>query len=160
MAIFGRFTERAQRALAAAQRAAAEMRQPYVGTEHLLLGLLKEGDRLPPAITDRANVDKVKEILAQRRGETTLLSGTPRFEMTPRAKKILELSILESRRLGQTYVSAEHFWLAILREGEGVAANILRQLGVDFQRAREELVQRIRMERLPVHSLLIIISYS
>ncbi len=148
MAIFGRFTERAQRALASAQRAAAEMRQPYVGTEHLLLGLLKEDqDNLPPAIGEKVNYERVMDMLSERKGETVLFSGTPRFEMTPRAKKLLELSILESRRLGQTYVSAEHFWLAILREGEGVAANLLRQLGVDFQLAREQLVQRIRTER-------------
>ena len=150
MAIFGRFTERAQRALAAAQRAAAEMRQPYVGTEHMLLGLLKEDqDNLPPALSEKVSYEKVADMLSERREETVLLSGTPRFEMTPRAKKLLELSILESRRLGQTYVSAEHFWLAILREGEGVAANLLRQLGVDFQQAREQLVQRIRTERPP-----------
>jgi len=148
MAIFGRFTERAQRALAAAQRAAAEMRQPYVGTEHMLLGLLKEeGDNLPPAIGEKVSYEKIADMLSERRGETVLFSGTPRFEMTPRAKKLLELSILESRRLGQTYVSAEHFWLAILREGEGVAANLLKQLGVDFQQAREQVVQRIRTER-------------
>ncbi|MBP3635954.1 MAG: ATP-dependent Clp protease ATP-binding subunit [Clostridia bacterium] len=148
MAIFGRFTERAQRALAAAQRAAAEMRQPYVGTEHMLLGLLKEdAEHLPPAIGDKVSYEQIMSMLSERRSETMLLSGTPRFEMTPRAKKLLELSILESRRLGQTYVSAEHFWLAILREGEGVAANLLRQLGVDFQQAREQLVQRIRTER-------------
>ncbi|MBE5803470.1 MAG: ATP-dependent Clp protease ATP-binding subunit, partial [Clostridiales bacterium] len=146
--MFGRFTERAQRALAAAQRAAAEMRQPYVGTEHMLLGLLKEeGDNLPPAIGEKVSYEKIASMLSERKGETMLLSGTPRFEMTPRAKKMLELSILESRRLGQTYVSAEHFWLALLREGEGVAANLLRQLGVDFQQAREQLVQRIRTER-------------
>ncbi|MBQ8312807.1 MAG: ATP-dependent Clp protease ATP-binding subunit [Clostridia bacterium] len=148
MAIFGRFTERAQRALASAQRAAAEMRQPYVGTEHLLLGLLKEDqDNLPPALSEKVSYERVMDMLSERKGETMLFSGTPRFEMTPRAKKLLELSILESRRLGQTYVSAEHFWLAILREGEGVAANLLRQLGVDFQQAREQLVQRIRTER-------------
>lgn len=147
MAIFGRFTERAQRALAAAQRAAAEMRQPYVGTEHMLLGLLKEdADNLPPAIGEKASYEKVADMLSQRREEAVLLSGTPRFEMTPRAKKLLELSILESRRLGQTYVSAEHFWLAILREGEGVAANLLRQLGVDFRLAREQVLERIRAE--------------
>ena len=148
MAIFGRFTERAQRALASAQRAAAEMRQPYVGTEHLLLGLLKEDqDNLPPALSEKVSYERVMDMLSERKGETMLFSGTLRFEMTPRAKKLLELSILESRRLGQTYVSAEHFWLAILREGEGVAANLLRQLGVDFQQAREQLVQRIRTER-------------
>lgn len=147
MAIFGRFTERAQRALAAAQRAAAEMRQPYVGTEHMLLGLLKEeADNLPPAIGEKVSYERVADMLSQRREDALLLSGSPRFEMTPRAKKLLELSILESRRLGQTYVSAEHFWLAILREGEGVAANLLRQAGVDFQQAREQVLERIRTE--------------
>lgn len=154
MAIFGRFTERAQRALAAAQRAAADMRQPYVGTEHMLLGLLKEeADNLPPAIGEKASYERVADMLSQRREEAVLLSGSPRFEMTPRAKKVLELSILESRRLGQTYVSAEHFWLAILREGEGVAANLLRQLGVNFQLAREQVLERIRTEHAPEPSM-------
>ncbi len=150
MAIFGRFTERAQRALAAAQRAAADMRQPYVGTEHMLLGLLKEeADNLPPAIGEKASYEQVADMLSARQEETTLFSGSPRFEMTPRAKKVLELSILESRRLGQTYVSAEHFWLALLREDEGVAANLLHQLGVDFQKAREQVLERIRIEHAP-----------
>ena len=144
MAIFGRFTERAQRALASAQRAAAEMKQPYVGTEHILLGLLREGD-VPPAMEGRVTEEAVREMMSSG-GETQLLTGSPRFELTPRAKKLLELSILESRKLGQTYVSVEHFWLAILREGDGVAGSILRQLGVDFDRARQELIQRIRME--------------
>ena len=149
MAIFGRFTERAQRALAAAQRAAAEMRQPYVGTEHLLLGLLKDTEGLPPALAEKVSYDQVARLLQERQSEGVLITGTPRFEMTPRAKKLLEMSILESRRMGQTYVSAEHFWLALLREEDGVAASILRQLGVDFSRAREELIQRLRMEREP-----------
>ena len=149
MAIFGRFTERAQRALAAAQRAAAEMRQPYVGTEHLLLGLLKDTEGLPPALAEKVSYDQVARLLQERQSEGVLITGTPRFEMTPRAKKLLEMSILESRRMGQTYVSAEHFWLALLREEDGVASSILRQLGVDFRLAREELIQRLRMEREP-----------
>ena len=149
MAIFGRFTERAQRALAAAQRAAAEMRQPYVGTEHLLLGLLKDTEGLPPSLAEKVSYDQVARLLQERQSEGVLITGTPRFEMTPRAKKLLEMSILESRRMGQTYVSAEHFWLALLREEDGVASSILRQLGVDFRLAREELIQRLRMEREP-----------
>ena len=149
MAIFGRFTERAQRALAAAQRAAAEMRQPYVGTEHLLLGLLKDTEGLPPSLAEKVSYDQVLALLRERQSEGVLITGTPHFEMTPRAKKLLEMSILESRRMGQTYVSAEHFWLALLREEDGVASSILRQLGVDFRLAREELIQRLRMEREP-----------
>ena len=147
MAIFGRFTERVQRALASAQRAAAELHSPFVGTEHILLGLLKEADQLPPALAEKVSFDGVMALVRERRGESALLGVPPRFEMTPRAKKLLEMSILESRRLGQTYVSTEHFWLAILREGEGVAANLLRQCGVDFARAREELVQLSRQQR-------------
>ena len=149
MAIFGRFTERAQRALAAAQLAAAEMRQPYVGTEHLLLGLLKDTEGLPPSLAEKVSYDQVLALLRERQSEGVLITGTPHFEMTPRAKKLLEMSILESRRMGQTYVSAEHFWLALLREEDGVASSILRQLGVDFRLAREELIQRLRMEREP-----------
>ena len=144
MAIFGRFTERAQRVLAAAQRAAAETGQSYVGTEHLLLGLLKEDDNPPPAVAEKVNYDRVRRML-QSDGQEAGLSQV-RFDMTPRTKKLLELSILESRKLGQTYVSVEHFWLAILRENEGMAASILRQLGVDFSRARVEVIQRLRAE--------------
>ncbi len=147
MAIFGRFTERAQRALSAAQREAAELRQPYVGTEHLLLGLLKEQDRLPAAIGAKVDYDRVRELLSAGTGERlTTVTPSPLFELTPRAKKLLEQSILESRRLGQSYVSVEHFWLAILREGDGVAANVLRQLGVDFDQAREELLAQLRTQ--------------
>lgn len=147
MAIFGRFTERAQRALSAAQREAAELRQPYVGTEHLLLGLLKETDRLPAAIGTKVSYDRVRELLSVGDGDRVVsVSASPLFELTPRAKKLLEQSIMESRRLGQSYVSVEHFWLAILREGDGVAANVLRQLGVDFDQAREELLLQLRTQ--------------
>ena len=145
MAFFGRFTERAQRALSAAQREAAELRQPYVGTEHLLLGLLKETDRLPAAIGTKVSYERVRELLSVGDGDRVVSVGTPPlFDLTPRAKKLLEQSIMESRRLGQSYVSVEHFWLAILREGDGVAANVLRQLGVDFDKAREELLIQLR----------------
>ena len=145
MAIFGQFTERAQRALASAQRAAAEARQPYVGAEHLLLGLLRESDSVPPCIAEHVNEEKVRALLPEEAGGDMPVRATGRFEMTPRAKKLLELAILESRRLGQTYVSVEHFWLAMLRDTGGLAANILQQLGVDFRQAREELLQQIRM---------------
>lgn len=87
MAIFGRFTERAQRALASAQQAAAEMHQPYVGTEHMLLGLLREGDA-PPAIAEHVTEEQVRDMLATDR-ETALLAGRSRFELTPRAKMLM-----------------------------------------------------------------------
>ena len=144
MAIFGQFTERAQRALASAQRAAAEMHQPYVGTEHLLMGLLREADGVPPSVAAQVNEEKVKALLPEEAPSAEQGRTSGRFEMTPRAKKLLELAILESRRLGQTYVSVEHFWLAILRDVDGLAGHILRQLGVDVRQAREEVVQQLR----------------
>ena len=144
MAIFGQFTERAQRALASAQRAAAEMHQPYVGTEHLLMGLLREADGVPPSVAAQVNEEKVKALLPEEASSAEQGRTSGRFEMTPRAKKLLELAILESRCLGQTYVSVEHFWLAILRDVDGLAGHILRQLGVDVRQAREEVVQQLR----------------
>ena len=146
MAIFGQFTERAQRALASAQRAAAEMKQPYVGTEHLLLGLIREGD-MPPAIAACVDEAKVKALLPEEAPSAMPPRPAGRFEMTPRAKKLLELAILESRRLGQTYVSVEHFWLATLRDVDGLAGHILHQLGVDVRQAREEIIQQLRAGR-------------
>ena len=149
MPIFGRFTERAQRVLNAARKAAIELHQPYVGTEHLLLGLLREDDNLPEEIAGKAGYDRVRDMIAfERSGVQTPTENMhpPRFDMTPRTKKLLELSVLEARKLGQSYVSAEHFWLAILRENEGMAANLLHQLGVNFDTAREQLLQLIRME--------------
>ncbi len=148
MAIFGRFTERAQRVLTAAQQAAAEMHQPYVGTEHLLLGLLREDDNIPEAVSQKVTYDQVADMISLERSAGALAAPSPvRVEMTPRTKKLLELSIVESRRLGQGYVSAEHFWLALLQEREGLAASLLRQLGVDMAGARLEILTRIQRER-------------
>ena len=150
MAIFGQFTQRAQRALAAAQQAAAEMHQPYVGTEHLLLGLIRETDSLPPAMRGKVDYEKVMKLLSFEKSDP-VYTATARFEMTPRARKLLEMSVLESHRLGQSYVSVEHFWLAILQSGDGVATNVLHQLGVDFSQAREELTRQARMEPDPAN---------
>ena len=147
MAIFGRFTERAQRVLSAAQQAAADMRQPYVGTEHLLLGLLREDDQIPEAISGKVTYDQVADMISLERPVSAPAAGPVRVELTPRTKKLLELSIVESRRLGQGYVSVEHFWLALLQEREGLAASILRQLGVDMSAARQELLSRVQRQR-------------
>ena len=143
MAIFGRFTQRAQQAIAYAQQAAVSLKQHYVGTEHILLGLLREpGDaisELMPNVTYDAVREKVVELVGK--GES---APSGMLELTPRSKKILEGSILESRKLKQTYVGTEHFWLALLHEGEGVAVNILREMGVDVAQLENGILQRLQ----------------
>ena len=145
MALFGRFTERAQKALTYAQQAAVELKHHYVGTEHLLLGLLKEPGEPIRALLGNVTYDAVMErvIALIGRGEEEL-DGT--LELTPRGKKILEASMIESRRLNHTFVGAEHFWLAILREREGVANNILREMEVDSEKLRESILALLKSE--------------
>lgn len=143
MAIFGRFTQRAQRAVAAAQQAAVLLHQPYVGTEHLLLGLLKEpGPVVAEALPENVNYDTVMEQVRTLLGEGNTQRASM-LELTPRSKKILEASILESRRLKHSFVGTEHFWLALLKEGEGVAVNLLRSMGVDIQALQQKILESI-----------------
>ena len=143
MAIFGRFTQRAQRAIAAAQQAASSLHQSYVGTEHLLLGLLKDpgpvvAGLLPENITYESVLEQVKSVLGEGNAQQVSM-----LELTPRSKKILEGSILESRRLHHSFVSTEHFWLSLLKEGEGVAVNLLKSMGVDTQDLQQKLFEAL-----------------
>jgi len=143
MAIFGRFTQRAQRAVTYAQQAAVALHQSYVGTEHLLLGLLKDpgsviAEALPANVTYDTVMEQVRSVLGEG---STEKSGM--LELTPRSKKILEGSILESRRLKHSFVGTEHFWLALLKEGEGVAVNLLRSMGVDIQALQQKILENV-----------------
>ncbi|MDD3334186.1 MAG: ATP-dependent Clp protease ATP-binding subunit [Eubacteriales bacterium] len=142
--MFGRFTQRAQQAVAAAQQAAVALKQPYVGTEHLLLGLLKEPGAmmtglLPENVTYDAVFERVRSVLGEGNRQ-----GGGMLELTPRSKKILESSIMESRRLGHSFVGTEHFWLALLREGEGVAVTLLREMGVDTQELQNSISENLK----------------
>ena len=144
MAIFGRFTQRAQHAVAFAQQAAVSLKQHYVGTEHLLLGLLKEPgpmleSLLPENITYDNTMAKVKELIGE--GDSPV-SGM--LELTPRSKKILEGSIAESKQLNHSFVGTEHFWLALLHEGEGVAVNLLREMGLDIDALNKSLTEAMQ----------------
>ena len=141
MAIFGRFTQRAQQAIAYAQQAAVALKQHYVGTEHILLGLLKEPgpmleSLLPDTVTYDSTLEKVRELVGE--GDSPV-SGM--LELTPRSKKILEGSIAESKQLNHQFVGTEHFWLALLHEGEGVAVNLLREMGVDIETLTKNLTE-------------------
>ena len=143
MAIFGRFTQRAQRAVAAAQQAAMLLHQPYVGTEHILLGLLKEpGPVVSEVLPEGVNYETVLERVRTLLGEGNMQSGGM-LELTPRSKKILESSILESRKLHHSFVGTEHFWLALLKEGEGVAVSLLRSMGVDTQEMQQKILEAL-----------------
>jgi len=143
MALFGRFTQRAQRAINFAHQAATKLRQPYVGTEHILLGLLKDpGPVISGVLPESINYDAVFEQVRRVLGEGT---AQPKLslELTPRSKKILEGSILESRRLGHSFVSTEHFWLSLLKEGEGVAVNLLKTMGANPQEMQQKILENL-----------------
>ena len=146
MPIFGRFTQKAQQILQFSQRIASELQMSYVGTEHLLLAMLKLGASVPKAVSSRMSFEsalsEIQEHLQdQERGEA---GEGSRIELSPRAKKLLETSVMESRKIGQNYVSAEHLWLAMLGSDDGVAGALLRKSGVDLSAAREEILQQMR----------------
>ena len=148
MPIFGCFTQKAQQTLGLAQRIAADLQQPYVGTEHILMALLKGNASVPKAVSERMSFESLteelkKEIAALNDPEANKVPGA-RIELSPRAKKTLENSMLESRKLGQNYVTVEHLWLALLGNDDGVAGALLRRAGVDLSAAREELLRQMR----------------
>ncbi|MBQ9264792.1 MAG: ATP-dependent Clp protease ATP-binding subunit [Clostridia bacterium] len=147
MAIFGRFNERAQRVIAAAQRAAVEMGHNYVGTEHFLIGLLKEARSDAPALPDNVITETVTEAVKQITGTT---GHTPsQLELTPRVKKIMETSIREAQRLGQPYVTAGHFWLALLGDRESVAMRVLIGMGCDIDKVRQSVQKALGNQNKP-----------
>ncbi len=141
--MYGRFTQRAQRAIAQAQKEAAALHQRYVGTEHLLIALLRTDDNLTPEISRCVSADKAASILLAGGLDPT---GTPvptRYDMTPRMKKVLDQAIAESHEHGQSYVTAEHLWLAMLSDRESLASSILTKCGLAFARARAELEHQL-----------------
>ncbi len=139
MALFGRFTERAQRALQGAQHAAVAMKHHYVGTEHLLMGLMQVQDDKDREMLQGITAEQVQdEILRVVEMGDAPVTGA--LSLTPRTKKVLDGAMAESRALGQNYIGAEHLWLALLREGEGVAAHVLTSLGVDLEEARDTIL--------------------
>jgi ATP-dependent Clp protease ATP-binding subunit ClpC len=147
MAIFGRFTQRAQQTIAYAQQASVALKQQYVGTEHILLGLLKNPDPtmsrlLPEQVTYEAVMERVRDL-----GEgTATVRGI--LELTPRSKKLLEGSIIQSKRFNHAYVGTEHFWLALLREEESVAVSILHDLDVDTEALSQQLTKMLQSDNV------------
>lgn len=140
--MFGRFTERAQRVLLLAQEEAQYFDHSYVGTEHILLGIIKEGEGNASRILQEAGItlENVRQQVENMEGRGTPSVYQTEIALTPRTKRLLELSIMEARNLGHNYVGPEHLLLGLLREGEGVAIAALQALGADFNKIRTELL--------------------
>jgi ATP-dependent Clp protease ATP-binding subunit ClpA len=139
--MFERFTDRARRVVVLAQEEARLLNHNYLGTEHLLLGLIHEGQGVAAkaleslGISQEAVRSQVEEIIGQ--GEVAPSGHIP---FTPRAKKVLELSLREAKQLGHNYIGTEHILLGLIREGEGVAAQVLVRLGAELSPTRRQVI--------------------
>ncbi len=139
--MFGRFTERSQRVLAFAQEEAVRLGHNNIGTEHILLGLVKEGEGIAAKALQSLNVN-LEKVQAEVEGLIGKGDEKPTtIAYTPRAKKVIELSMDEARKLGHTYVGTEHILLGLIREGEGVAARVLNNLGISLNKTRQQVLQ-------------------
>jgi len=142
MPMFERFTDRARAVVVGAQDEARALRHNYIGTEHILLGLLREGEGVAAKTLQALGISletvrqQVEEIIGQ--GQQALSGHIP---FTPRAKKSLELSLREALQLGHNYIGTEHILLGLIREGDGVAAQVLVRLGADLNRVRQQVIQ-------------------
>jgi Clp amino terminal domain, pathogenicity island component len=151
--MFERFTDRARRVVVLAQEESRMLNHNYIGTEHLLLGLIHEGEGVAAQALESLGIslEAVRRKVVERVGEGQA-APTGHIPFTPRAKKVLELSLREALQLGHNYIGTEHLLLGLIREGdgvalgltrerEGVAAQVLQQLGADLNRVRQEVIQ-------------------
>jgi ATP-dependent Clp protease ATP-binding subunit ClpC len=140
--VFERFTDRARHVVVYAQEEARILNHNYIGTEHILLGLIREGEGVASRALESMSISldaarrRVEEIIGQ--GQTAPAGHIP---FTPRAKKVLELALREALQLGHNYIGTEHILLGLLREGEGVGAQVLQELGADLDRVRQTVIQ-------------------
>src|SRR4051812_3998579 len=139
---FDKFTERARKVLTLAQEEAQRFNHNYIGTEHLLLGLVREGDGVAARVLSNMGVQLPKVRSAVEfiigRGEGAVVGD---IGLTPRAKKVIELAVDEARRLNHHYIGTEHLLLGLVREGEGIAAGVLESLGVNLEKVRAQVMQ-------------------
>jgi ATP-dependent Clp protease ATP-binding subunit ClpC len=140
--MFERFTDRARRVVVEAQKEARTLNHNYIGTEHILLGLIREGGGVGVKALESLGISldtvrqEVQEIIGQ--GQHAPSGHIP---FTPQAKKVLELTLPESKALGHHYIGTEHILLGLIREGDGVAAQVLVKLGADLNRVRQQVIQ-------------------
>src|SRR5437588_4539766 len=139
---FDRFTVRARKVLTLAQEEAQRLQHSYIGTEHLLLGLVREGEGLAAKVLTALDVDLD---MARDRVEATIGRGKRvvpgEIGLTPRAKKVIELAVDEARRLNHDYIGTEHLLLGLIREGEGIGADVLESFGLSLQEVRAKTIQ-------------------
>ena len=141
------FTERARRSIVLAQEEAARLGNNYIGTEHLLLGIISEGESVAAKVLERLGINLLRvrtevEAIVGKGGQTT----QQEVVFTPRAKRVIELAFEEAKTLNHNYIGTEHLLLGLVREGEGVAARVLNNLEVDPQKVRSEIVQFLGLE--------------
>ena len=138
------FTDRVRKVLQMAREEAARLHHEYVGTEHILLGLIREGEGVAAAVLTNLNVDleeiqqKIEETV--KKGKAAAAAG-PDLPYTSRAKKVLELAMSEARELNHSYVGTEHLLLGLLREEKGIAAQVLTDAGVNLEQSRAETLR-------------------
>ncbi len=142
--MFERFTDRARRVVVLAQEEARRLNHNYIGTEHILLGLIQEGEGHAAKAIEELNIsiDSVRSEVVEIIGEGQQ-SPSGHIPFTPRAKKVLELSLREALQLGHNYIGTEHILLGLIREGEGVAAQVLKKLGAELSQVRQTVIKLI-----------------
>ncbi|WP_102399193.1 ATP-dependent Clp protease ATP-binding subunit [Haloimpatiens massiliensis] len=147
--MFGRFSERSQRVFMYAQEEAKNFRHGYVGTEHILLGILREEGVARKCLNDQGvTVENVRTLVNRYEGQGDMDFVQNEIPLTPRTKRLLEISLMEARNLNHNYISPEHMLIALIKEGEGVAFTILVNLNVDFNRLIKEIVQKLSGEQV------------
>ena len=140
--MFERFTDRARRVVVLAQEEARMLNHNYIGTEHILLGLIHEGEGVAAKALEAVDIslDGIRKQVTEQIGEGQQAPGG-HIPFTPRAKKVLELSLREALQLGHNYIGTEHILLGLIREGEGVAAQVLTKMGADLNKLRQQVIQ-------------------
>ncbi|MFH1767922.1 MAG: ATP-dependent Clp protease ATP-binding subunit [Candidatus Omnitrophota bacterium] len=139
--MFNRFTERARKVLVLAKEEARRFNHDYIGTEHVLLGLIREGEGVACAVLQNLgmSIDNLRKEMEKLISSGTVSSALGDIPFTPRAKKALELAAEEARHLGHNYIGTEHILLGLIREGEGLASQVLTGLGIDLEKVKEEI---------------------
>src|SRR5213079_1884863 len=142
---FDKFTERARKVLQLAQEEAQRFNHNYIGTEHILLGLVREGDGVAARVLNNLGIElhnvrsRVEFIIG--RGDRMVMGE---IGLTPRAKRVIEFAIDEARRLNHKFIGTEHLLLGLIREGEGIAAGVLESLGVSLAKVRTQVIEVLK----------------